>query len=64
MEQNIFLDHIDYSNMFIFAGGGDTIKMLNQFKCFEKFSYVSTGGGALLEFLSYKTFPIMNLIKE
>ncbi len=44
-------------NFFSVAGGGDTIAILNQSKCFNDFSFVSTGGGAFLEFILGKNMP-------
>ena len=40
-----------------FAGGGDTISALNLAGVKAKFSYVSTGGGALLELIEGKKLP-------
>lgn len=42
---------------FTCAGGGDTIAALNKFNLLEKFSFVSVGGSAMLEFLAYQTLP-------
>lgn len=42
---------------FSIIGGGDTIGFINQLGLIEKFSYVSTGGGAMLSFLSGEELP-------
>ncbi|MFA5776747.1 MAG: phosphoglycerate kinase [Patescibacteria group bacterium] len=42
---------------FAVAGGGDTVTALNKFGLFNKFSFVSTGGSAMLDFLVYGTLP-------
>lgn len=39
------------------VGGGDTISVLEKNNLLEKFSFVSTGGGAMLEFLTSETLP-------
>ena len=44
-------------NFFSVAGGGDTIAILNQLNCFDDFSFVSTGGGAFLEFVQGSLMP-------
>jgi len=44
-------------NFFSVSGGGDTIAMLKKLNCFDDFSYVSTGGGAFLEFIQGSELP-------
>jgi phosphoglycerate kinase len=45
------------SKAFSIAGGGDTIAAINQFGVADQVSYISTAGGAFLEFLEGKTLP-------
>ena len=38
-------------------GGGDTVALINEMGAIEKFSFVSTGGGAMLDYLANETLP-------
>lgn len=44
------------------VGGGDTVGALNKWGLLEKFSFVSTGGGAMLKFLSDGTLPTIEAL--
>ena len=45
------------SSAYSIAGGGDTLAAIDQFDICEDISYISTGGGAFLEFVEGKTLP-------
>lgn len=46
------------------VGGGDSIAMIRETGLENKITYISTGGGATLEFLSNKTLPILDIIEQ
>jgi phosphoglycerate kinase len=52
------------SKAFSIAGGGDTLAAIEQFGVGEKISYVSTGGGAFLEFLEGKKLPAVATLEQ
>jgi len=51
------------STAFSLAGGGDTLAAMDKFKVFDQLSYVSTGGGAFLEFLEGKKLPAVAMLE-
>jgi phosphoglycerate kinase len=54
---------ITYSKAFSVIGGGHTVAAAEHFGFFNKFSYVSTGGGALETFLLGKPLPVVEALK-
>jgi len=50
-------DAIEIANAFSIAGGGDTLAAIDQFNIADGVSYISTGGGAFLEYVEGKTLP-------
>lgn len=52
------------SSAFSAVGGGDTITALNKYSLLDQMSYVSTGGGALIRFLSGEELPVIKALKK
>ena len=52
------------SSAFSIAGGGDTLAAIAKFGIGDKVSYISTGGGAFLEFLEGKTLPAVEILEQ
>ncbi len=52
------------SEAFSIAGGGDTLAAVDKYGIAEKVSYISTGGGAFLEFVEGKTLPAVAMLTE
>lgn len=50
------------SSAFSIAGGGDTLAAVDKYGIADKVSYISTGGGAFLEFLEGKTLPAVAIL--
>ena len=55
---------IAHSEAFSIAGGGDTLAAIAKFDIAEDVGYISTGGGAFLEFLEGKTLPAIAALEE
>jgi phosphoglycerate kinase len=49
---------------FSLAGGGDTIAAIQKYGIYDKVSYISTAGGAFLEYLEGKTLPAVAMLEE
>ena len=52
------------SPAFSIAGGGDTLAAVDKYGIADKVSYISTGGGAFLEFLEGKTLPAVAMLER
>jgi phosphoglycerate kinase len=48
---------------FSLAGGGDTIAAIQKYDIYDKVSYISTAGGAFLEYLEGKTLPAVAMLE-
>ena len=57
-------DAIASSEAFSVAGGGDTINAIQKFGVTDKISYISTGGGAFLEFVEGKKLPAVEILEK
>ena len=52
------------SKAFSIAGGGDTLAAVDKFGITDQISYISTGGGAFLEFLEGKKLPAVEILEQ
>jgi len=52
------------SRAYSIAGGGDTVAAISKFGITDQVSYISTGGGAFLEFLEGKTLPAVAILED
>jgi len=52
------------STAFSLAGGGDTLAAIDKFGIADKVSYISTGGGAFLEYVEGKTLPAVAVLEQ
>ncbi|MGB5625853.1 MAG: phosphoglycerate kinase, partial [Woeseiaceae bacterium] len=52
------------SDAFSVAGGGDTLAAIDKYGLADKISYISTGGGAFLEFVEGKKLPAVAMLEK
>ena len=52
------------SPAFSLAGGGDTLAAIDKYGIADKVSYISTGGGAFLEYVEGKTLPAVAMLQQ
>lgn len=57
-------DAIATTKAFTLAGGGDTIAAIQKYNIYDKVSYISTAGGAFLEYLEGKVLPAVAILEE
>ncbi len=55
---------IAQSDAFSVAGGGDTLAAIDKYSLSDKISYISTGGGAFLEFVEGKVLPAVEILEQ
>ena len=60
----ILAESIGASSGYSIAGGGDTLAAIDKYSLRDSISYVSTGGGAFLEFVEGKTLPAVAMLKD
>jgi phosphoglycerate kinase len=60
----IIADAIAKTKAFTLAGGGDTIAAIEKYGIYDRVSYISTGGGAFLEFLEGKKLPAFDILEQ
>jgi len=60
----VLAEAIAASSAFSVAGGGDTLAAIDKYGVAENISYISTGGGAFLEFVEGKTLPAVAILEK
>jgi phosphoglycerate kinase len=55
---------ISNTKAFTLAGGGDTVAAIQKYNIYDKISYISTAGGAFLEFLEGKKLPAVEILEK
>ena len=59
----VLAEAIASSEGFSIAGGGDTLAAIDKYDVREGISYISTGGGAFLEFVEGKELPAVSVLQ-
>ncbi len=60
----VIAEAIANSKAFSVAGGGDTLAAIDKYGVADRISYISTGGGAFLEFVEGKTLPAVEILEQ
>jgi phosphoglycerate kinase len=60
----VLAEAIARSDAFSVAGGGDTLAAIDKYGVADRISYISTGGGAFLEFVEGKTLPAVEMLEK
>ncbi|HCO58598.1 MAG TPA: phosphoglycerate kinase, partial [Porticoccaceae bacterium] len=60
----ILAEGVAASPAFSIAGGGDTLAAIAKYGVADQISYISTGGGAFLEYVEGKTLPAVAMLEE
>ena len=60
----VLAEAIAASDGFSIAGGGDTLVAIDKYQVRDGISYLSTGGGAFLEFVEGKSLPAVQILEE
>ncbi len=60
----VLAEAIANSKGFSIAGGGDTLAAIAKYHIADRVGYISTGGGAFLEFLEGKTLPALEVLQQ
>jgi len=60
----VLAESIAASAGFSIAGGGDTLAAIDKYEVTNQIGYISTGGGAFLEFVEGKVLPAVAMLQE
>jgi phosphoglycerate kinase len=63
-QTSTFIRSVQQSKAYTLAGGGDTVKTITKLNARDIFSFISTGGGAMLEYLLKGTLPGIDALRQ